>query len=247
MHQTELPDEIVVADDGSTDDTKDVIATFSKGFKGMVKHIWQPNKGYRRSRILNKAIMATDSEYVVTVDNDVLLHPKFVADHKAHALVGHFVSGGRCHIKEEYAVSIKEGVIDAIPGFLSSGLGRRFRSVRLPFLSRLLYWRHRHSTRQLCGSNLGFWKSDFIKVNGFEEEFVGWGSEDREFCLRLMNIGVRRRSVEFGIVQYHLDHPVRKVEETANINHERFLATKFSNKITATLGIDQYNTNDECQ
>nr|WP_300114581.1 galactosyltransferase-related protein [Duncaniella sp.] len=202
--------------------------------------MWQENKGYRRSKILNKAILASQSDYIITIDNDVILHPKFIADHKKNARKGYFVAGRRSYITEDYAVKIKEGKAIRLPGFFSGNLKRRFSSLRIPLLSCLFYGHHRNSTRQLMGSNMAFWKSDFISVNGFEEEFVGWGSEDREFCLRMMNCGVRRRTLVFSAIQFHLDHPVRSVHDNLQANRQIFLKAKSSKKVRANTGIDQY-------
>lgn len=241
LNQSMKPDEIVIADDGSTDGTDELIKGFASQYPGEVRHIWQENHKYRRSKILNKAIMASEAEYVITVDNDVLLHPDFVYDHAAVARKGMFVCGRRAYIREVLANTIRATGVIRIPGFFSPYLNRRRYSLRIPLLAPLCYWKHAHSLRQLMGSNMAFWKRDFLAVNGFEEEFEGWGSEDCEFALRLLNAGVKRRTLHYRAIQWHLDHPLRSTGPECVVNKQRFVEAKATHKLQAHLGISQYS------
>ena len=240
MRQSTMPDEIIIADDGSTDSTPQLIEELRKRFPGNIKHIWQENLGYRRSKILNKAIAAAESDYIVTIDNDVLLHPQFVADHKANAEKGYYACGRRSFIKEEYADIIKRGEITKIPGLFSGMLIRPRRAFRFPLLGRLCRSRHANSFHQMMGSNTAFWKSDFIAVNGFEEEFVGWGPEDKELCLRFNNIGIKRRTLQYCAIQYHLNHPVRSDHPNLDANENLFKQAEETGKTRARKGVDRY-------
>ena len=234
------PDEVVIADDGSTDGTDVLVKEFARQYSGTVRHIWQENQKYRRSKILNKAIVACTSDYIITVDNDVLLHKDFVYDHAEAARRGLFVCGRRAYIRMAAADNIRETGIIKIPGFFSHNLNRRWRSLRIRLLSPLCYWRHAHSLRQMMGSNMAFWKDDFIAVNGFEEEFEGWGSEDCEFALRLMNAGLKRRTIEYAAIQWHMDHPLRSIGHECDVNKRRFAEAKIIHKLQANVGVRQY-------
>ena len=93
------------------------------------------------------------------------------------------------------ANEIKSGHTNKIPGFFSPKLKRKWNSLHMPRFSYLFRGRHSNSLRQMWGRNFAFWKDDFIKVNGFEESFEGWGHEDKEFALRLKNCGLKRRTL----------------------------------------------------
>ena len=56
---------------------------------------------------------------------------------------------------------------------------------------------------------MGFWLADAVRVNGFDERFVGWGREDSDFVARLVNAGVQRRKLKFGGIVCHLCHSER--------------------------------------
>lgn len=93
MHQSKMPDEIVIGDDGSTAETKQLIDSYAKSSPVPVVHVWQEDKGFRRTVILNKAIAKATGDYIIQVDGDVILDSHFVADHLEVAQEGCFVCG----------------------------------------------------------------------------------------------------------------------------------------------------------
>lgn len=240
LNQSRRPDELIIADDGSTDDTKELVEAFRQMFHGTVRHVWQPNEGYRRSTILNKAIAASTSDYIITIDNDVILHRHFVRDHCEHAKQGHFAAGRRAYIKEKAAGEIKDGRRHNIPSFSSEHIWKGNYALRVPWLAPLLKGRHSTSCRRLMGSNMAFWKSDFVAVNGFEEAFRGWGFEDRELCHRFYAAGIKRISLCNTAIQWHLDHPVRSNHERLALNEALFIKHRDDGISYAEKGIDQY-------
>src|ERR1700761_3212742 len=98
-----LPDEVVIADDGSTDDTRQLIAEFQKDFPVPLKHVWQPDEGFQLARVRNKGIAASSYEYIIQVDGDLVLHPMFVADHIAFSKKGTFTGGSRVLLNKSYS------------------------------------------------------------------------------------------------------------------------------------------------
>ena len=99
--QTILPDEIVIADDGSKQDTKDLINKLRKETTIPIKHIWHEDEGFRRTMILNKAIAQVSADYILQVDGDVILSPHFVSDHLDLAEKNYFVCGSRVKLSQE--------------------------------------------------------------------------------------------------------------------------------------------------
>lgn len=204
--QTRPPDEVVVGDDGSGRETADVIAAAAKA--GLpIKHEWQENKGFRLARIRNLCLAAATGDYAVIVDGDVLLHPEFIADHARAAEKGFFVQGSRVMLEEAPTVrGLKEP--GYWPSFWGAGVGNRKNLIRSPFFARLLA-RPVEGLKGIRTSNFAVWRENCVRVNGFNEDFVGWGREDSEFVTRLLNAGVRRRNLRFAAAVCHLYHPPR--------------------------------------
>ena len=93
--QTVMPDEVIVGDDGSTSETKDLIESFKKDFPVPLIHLWQEDKGFRLAMMRNKSVAAATGDYIIEIDGDIFLHNKFVEDHKRLAKPGHYLRGTR--------------------------------------------------------------------------------------------------------------------------------------------------------
>src|ERR1700761_2184882 len=106
--QKVLPDEVIIADDGSTDETKTLIEIFQKDFSVPIKHVWQPDEGFQLAKIRNKGIAASSYEYIIQVDGDLILHPHFIADHIAFSKKNTFVSGSRVLLDKAYSAKLIE-------------------------------------------------------------------------------------------------------------------------------------------
>jgi len=209
--QSELPDEIVVADDGSRPDTAEVIEGWRPRISVPLRHIWQDDSGFRLSRVRNLAIAAALGDYLLIIDGDMVLHRHFVADHKKAARRGFFVQGPRVLTRPEAAARIlQEGRVDL--GFFTPGVERRRHLLRIPLLSRLLLIPAHSNQRTIRGSNQGYWREDLIRVNGFDEQMIGWGREDNELAARLYHSGIFRRDLRFGGLAIHLWHRARTPE-----------------------------------
>lgn len=217
--QTVMPDEIIIADDGSRDDTRELIDRMRPLFGPRLRHVWQPDAGFQLSRIRNKAIAVCKSDYIVMVDGDVVLHPQFVQDHKQFARRGSFVAGMRSMLAPGPSERLREGGFSGHPAWWKTSMDAlRVYSLRARWLTPLLRNHHQGSVRQLIGCNLAFWRDDAVRVNGFDESFTSWGEEDREFAVRLYNLGLKRRNMIFSGLQFHLYHPTRRNEDTLEGN-----------------------------
>jgi len=199
-----LPDEVIVADDGSDDATKALINEMQRDFPVPLIHIWQPDLGFRKTLILNKAIAKASSAYIVQVDGDVILDKHFVNDHASVAEQGFFIRGTRAHISRTYVDKVlREKKVNF--NYSSAGIIHRFNAFRLPALAFLMEKKSNKSSG-VRGSNLAFWKSDFMVVNGYDNDLTGWGHEDEELAIRFINNNILRKSVKFKCVQFHLYH-----------------------------------------
>jgi len=199
------PDEVLLADDGSGPETREVFARWAAGQAGRTRHLWQANEGFRRSRILNQSIAAATSEYLVFLDGDTLPHPRFVADHREFARSGFFVQGHRALVEQKAAAWFGLGELDAdrCRAFWQGQLRGGKNAWRWPMPLTTV----KDHLRGIRGCNLAIWRADLVRVNGYNEDFTGWGREDSELALRLLNSGVWRRDLRGRALCYHLWHP----------------------------------------
>ena len=203
--QSEKPREAVLADDGSDLETCSVFTTWAAAQSFPCHRVWQERAGFRRARILNLAIARASGEYMVFLDGDTVPHPCFVADHCRMARPGSFVQGHRALIEKRAASSF--GLGDFFSDRRRALLGGQLRGLKHAFRWPRALRRYRADLRGIRGCNLAIWKADLLKVNGYNEAFIGWGREDSELAVRLISAGVRRLDVRGWAICYHLWHP----------------------------------------
>jgi glycosyltransferase involved in cell wall biosynthesis len=229
--QRMLPYEVIIADDGSALATRQVINEFKKDFPVPLQHVWHEDLGFRKTIILNKAIKQASGTYIVQIDGDVILDKHFIEDHQNLAEPGVFVRGTRAHIDRKLLPSLyQQSRIDF--NFFSNGLINRFNAIRLPYLS-FLFKRKSSSSESVRGSNLAFWKSDFILVNGYNNDLEGWGHEDEELAARFVNNQKQKIAIKFKAVQYHLSHGQSSLENESE--HAEKVKHTLSTKLKSCL------------
>ena len=235
--QTIYPNEIIIADDGSENSTKECINNFQKKTSIRVVHSWQKDKGFRVAKSRNKAIAKSNYEYIILIDGDVILHEKFIEDHLKHAEYRFFVQGPRVLLDEHTTKRIIVNQNKNI-SILSRGLKNRKNSIYSVFLSRIFIKRKNYlSGIKTC--NLAFYKSDCIQVNGFNDDIEGWGREDSEFVMRLMNNGVNRKNIRFNMIQFHLWH--KESSRGVLQRNDSILQATISNKLNwCDSGLNKY-------
>jgi glycosyltransferase involved in cell wall biosynthesis len=237
LAQSELPCEIIVADDGSTNETAELVECHRASARIPVLHVWQEDRGYRLATSRNRAIAAARGGYIVVVDGDMMLHRDFIRDHRMMARKGSFIQGSRVLLSQENT-SGRLKTKDIRMSLFEKGLGNRKNALRLPLLSRALALKNR-SLKGIRGCNISFFRDDCIRVNGFNEEFIGWGREDSEFAVRLINIGVLRRNVRFSAIACHLWHEESPRQTLAE--NDRLLELAIAEKWTRCVnGIDKH-------
>ena len=205
LDQTRPADEIIIADDGSREDTRDLVCRIAAFDRVPIYHIWQKDKGFRAARIRNKAIAKAMGEYIIFIDGDIILHKSFIKDHEEVARRRFFSQGSRVLLTPSKSAQVlKEKQLCF--SFFENGLKNRKNSIHSGFLSRLVT-RKSMNLNGIKTCNFAFWRADGIAVNGFNEDFEGWGREDSEFAARLMSSGVQRQTVRFRALTFHLFHP----------------------------------------
>lgn len=204
--------EIIIGDDGSTDETRELIDQMRETTGMTIKHIWQQDKGFRKCRILNKSILAVESDYVVFTDGDCIPRSDFLTVHAREARPGNYLSGGYHKLPMSTSESItKDDILSGrcfeLKWLKAHGLKSSLKNTKLTattFSAQIL----NRLTPTACnfkGSNGSAWLKDIIAINGFDER-MPWGGLDREFGVRLINSGVKPKHVRYNAIVLHLDH-----------------------------------------
>ncbi|MBT01865.1 glycosyl transferase family 2 [bacterium] len=244
-NQTKQGFEVVVAEDDDSQETKEIIKNFKKRGRLDLKHVFQKDNGYQRSKIVNKGIIASKGDYLLFLDSDCVPRSDWVESYAKSARKGWFFSGGSVvHVPESIhsklqSSDVKDDKIFNYQWLKDKGLSCKRTKLRL---SNLGIFRHAMDflTTRLgvfTGGNSACWKKDALSVNGFDEDFVTYGSEDREFGARLVNFGLKGIVKKFSFIVVHLDHP-RPYSDDENIKNRKIMKkVMFSRKSWAENGI----------
>jgi glycosyltransferase involved in cell wall biosynthesis len=241
LQQTVFPAEIIIADDGSTEDTRQLIQKFSPQSPVPVVHVWHPDEGFQLSKIRNRAIAKATQPYIIQIDGDLILNKYFISDHLHIREQGFFVSGSRVLLSGTTSEALlQHGSIEVQKHHRGSkNFFNRFRNRTLRQVLSTRYKIGGANKYYVKGCNMAFWKSDLLAVNGYNESFTGWGREDSELAIRLINAGVKKKFLKMGGTTYHLFHKeVSRELEPRNIKLMEMAITK---KLTqAEEGVNQY-------
>ncbi|MEZ6932475.1 glycosyltransferase [Aeromonas sp. S16(2024)] len=232
LEQTDKDFCITVADDGSTAEVEDVCALYKK--KGLlIKHVWHEDNGFRRSAIMNKAISESDAEYIIMTDSDCIPMKYFIADHRRYAEKGRLVVGRRVDLKKDLtdkfvfgdlaATAVNSNLFLMINGVMGR-LKRAEFGIRFPLLISIIMSRKK---RGALGANMAAWRTDLLAVNGFDNDFIGYGMEETDLEWRLNKVNVLNKTVIGRAVLVHLYHKERKGSPDSRVI--------FENKIKAGI------------
>ena len=238
--QTSTPNEVIIADDGSGDDTKETIRAFQKTSDLNIIHSWQKDSGFRAAKSRNKAIAKSSNDYIILIDGDMILHPKFIEDHVNNAESGYFIQGTRVLLTKNTTSKVLKALKDINIQFLffSQGIQNRKNAIHSNFLSKL-FSKKKNYLRGIKTCNMSFFKKDCTNINGFNNDFEGWGKEDSEFIVRLLNSGINRKNLRFNALQFHLWHN-ENTRASLKQNEMIFKSALNNNTKWCENGINQY-------
>jgi GT2 family glycosyltransferase len=204
--------ELVIADDGSRKETKDLIDLMTSVVSYPIVHVWQEDQGFQKSRILNKAIVASQGDYIVMTDGDCIPRKDFLSVHAAHMEPGYFLSGGYFMLPMDISKAItkqdiQQGNCFDLLWLKSLGLKNSFKNNKLSAKGFLAYFLNKATPTNASwnGHNASGFKADILKVNGFDER-MQYGGQDRELGERLFNAGIKSKQLRYSAVVVHLDH-----------------------------------------
>lgn len=233
------PDVVCVADDGSDDRTRAVLAEFA----GLpLRHVWHEDQGFRKTRILNEAVRTSGAEYLIFIDDDCVMHPGFVQRHVQRARADRFATGSAIRLEAAVTerllaagrVSWQDG---RVPGWRAGTVSNWLKAMgagaavgrALDVLSPI--------RRSWAGGNAGTFRDNILKVNGFDET-MAYGGEDKEFGIRLANAGIRGVTLRYSAPVFHLEHPRGYVDpQVQRRNREMIAAARDGGKVWTENGL----------
>ncbi|HSP49184.1 MAG TPA: glycosyltransferase family 2 protein [Pseudolabrys sp.] len=211
--QTDRNFEVVVADDGSTAATGQLVEAWKAKIGHRIDRVWHEDRGFRAAEIRNRAILVSRGAYCIFLDGDCIVRPDFIATHRRLAEPGCFVTGNRVLLSPELTARVLRERLMPESWSFGRWLAQRLRG-RVNRLSALLHLPlgplrrlRRHEWRGARSCNLAVWRSDLDRVDGFDADYSGWGKEDSDVIVRLLRAGVRRKDGVFAIGVLHLWHP----------------------------------------
>jgi glycosyltransferase involved in cell wall biosynthesis len=214
--QKKIPHELIIADDGSESDTADVIKGFSEIAPFPVLHVWQEHKGFRAAKIRNKAIKQSSGDYIILLDGDCVVNSTFISDHLCLSEKGFFIQGKRILVNRGASATFTHvhanSFVSLTKMTLMGQISNIHHLIRLPYIPPVKNSR----LDNIKSCNMSFFKQDILAVNGFNEDFVGWGNEDSELACRFFKYGLVKKVHHFMTVCFHLWHPTNKIVKTTD-------------------------------
>lgn len=246
--QTHTDFEFIVADDGSGPETRSLIEHYQKTSRMKIIHVWHPDKGFQKSAILNKAVAASNTAYLLFSDGDCIPRKDFVETHVRHAKQGYFLSGGYFKLPMETSKAItREDVANGnafdVNWLHAHGLKKTYKELKLVssgLQQYLLNWLT-PTKPTWNGHGSSGWKKDIVAVNGYNEE-MQYGGQDRELGERLVNLGIKGKQIRYSAVCVHLDHKRGyNTPESIHKNRKIRQQTRFQRKVWTRNGIINSN------
>lgn len=234
--QSVLPHEVMIADDGSTSDTRDMVREMQQYLKQVfpIRHVWHEDLGFRKPKILNETVRQSTGDYLVFIDGDCMAHRNFVRSHSEESGPDAILSGKRVEIGKELTEQLlaRGSVLNtfslALVWDAARGRSRKVEEglmIRNPFLRRMSH-RDRITDDGVWGCNFSLSKELFIAINGCDEDFLDGSIEDNDLGIRVLNQGKRVRSVRGLAIIFHLWHPSSWSFENEKYQHNLAILKK---------------------
>jgi GT2 family glycosyltransferase len=236
--------EVLVADDGSSNEHVNLLKQKCPQFNCPVRHVWHPDAGFTASRARNLGAYHSTGDYLVFLDGDCVPGPTFVKAHIALAERSCFVNGSRVLLSQQLTQRVVRQDIDLMDQSLAFWVRARLTGDSNKLLH-LLKWptslfrlQKGFEWKGIRSCNMAVWRQDFFVVNGFDETFEGWGHEDADLVLRLSNSGVKRKNGFWATEVYHLWH-LEQQRGQASANQQRVVGRMQTHQIIAEKGLAQ--------
>ena len=245
--QTDGDFELLVADDGSTDETRALVESHASRAPFLLHHVWQEDLGFRPGAARNRAAARAQADYLIFVDGDCIPARDFVRRHKMLAEKNCFLSGNRMLLSESFTQQVLSDpfalplhrwpAVHWLRAWVMRDVNRLLPLLMLPDAAFRKRAPQQWQGVKTC--NLSLWRADFMRVNGFDESYSGWGLEDSDLAIRLLHAGVHHKSARFATPVFHLWHRENDRGRLPE-NQKRLDDLIASNRIEARTGVKQY-------
>lgn len=242
--------EIIIADDGSTPANQVLAQAYCAKSPVSIQYVHHEDLGFRAGTIRNKAVAASQGEYLLFIDGDCVCPPSLITRHRQLAEPGRFVPGNRVLLSESFTQEVIEQHIllhqQPLSYFISLWMQKKINRIsafiQLPLGILRKVQPKKWQKAMTC--NLALWKKDFLQTNGFDELYEGWGFEDSDLVIRLIHAGIKRKEGRFAVPVLHLWHP-HNDKSKQDQNYQRLLdRLGRQDLIVATKGVSQYCRGD---
>jgi len=243
--------ETIICDDGSDEKTRKIISSFKERASFPVLHLWQKNEGFRKCKILNEGLRAAKGEIFIFLDGDCIPHKHYIKDHVQNQEDGFYLAGRRMELGEKFSRTLESKMIQngcfdyphfsLIRSVLQKDSEHLQRSIRISSkIIRKLLGMNR--IIDMKGCNYSVQKKYLLEINGFDEEYEGYGREDTDVELRLQNLGLKIKSMKGLALQFHVWHPRR---EFTPQNDARLEELKITGRTLCVHGVKKATLNTE--
>ena len=216
--QTYKDFEVIVAEDNDDEALKKFIEEARNKYGFPIQHVYQEDKGFRKNKILNQAVIVSRGEYLHFIDGDSLLNKNYLLEFTRHAKQGYCLFGRRAYLDEMFTNRLlKEKKTESLSfwNILLSKSEKKLHALYMPFV----LW-FQKSKEGIWGCSMGLMKEDLMRINGFDEDYVHIGvGEDHDIEWRLLKTGIKLKSMKYRALQYHLHHPRSGRESDLQINY----------------------------
>ena len=238
--------ELLVADDGSGEATRELVEAYARNAPFPLRHVWQEDLGFRAGAARNRALSMMAADYVIFTDGDCVPPHSFVSRHVELAEPGRFVAGNRILLSESFTAEVLAQRLPIhrwrTPRWLAAwvvrDVNRALPLVHLPDGAFRRSAPNRWEGVKTC--NFAAWRQDLARVNGFDERYAGWGLEDSDLVLRLLHAGVMHKSARFAAPVFHLWHRENDRSRLPG-NQARLDELIASRRVAALEGLDRYS------
>jgi glycosyltransferase involved in cell wall biosynthesis len=239
--------EILLCDDGSGPETRQIVETFKKSSLRPLTHLWQEHRGFRKCRMLNEALRVARGDTLIFLDGDCIPHRDFIRDHLEQQQEGFYLAGRRVELGPWFSATltkedISRGLLDRpslrlLMSCLRDDSQYFQRSLRVPNQGLWRFLRKPMKLNQvpdLKGCNFSLPRSAMEAINGFDESYEGYGREDTDVEIRLQNLGLKIKSMKGMALQFHVWHPRR---DFTPANDDRLDEVRRSMRVVCKEGI----------
>jgi glycosyltransferase involved in cell wall biosynthesis len=242
--QSDVDFDLVVADDGSKEETANVLREFTQRAPFSLTHVWHEDRGFRAAAIRNRAVASSGADYVIFTDGDCVPSRHFVQVHKQLAEPGYFLGSNRVLLSAGLTSLVLSrrlpihgwSGLDWMRSWFRREVNRVLPLIRLPDVPCRKWQPDRWKGIKTC--NLSAWRTDLIQVNGLDESYEGWGLEDSDLVIRLLHAGVKHKNARLAATVFHLWHPEQDRMKLPD-NQKRLDDLLRSSTVRAAVGLDQ--------